>query len=254
MGFKKLICPICGNTFSSNAEFYSHIADHETQDAETESIRDVMTEGSDIVDEVINVLEMIKDFNEEHEGVAYIDITTMGNGTVTVSLDSDLEEFSDMYAYSGDCDCCWANDDDDDDDDNDCSNCDGDDCESCDCDKSGLDFFEFLDSLLGPVSEAKETKKDKTTSTSSSLEDFLRSEFNTTPTKPSDPDVNDIMAFMKSAVDPTEFISNPVGSFIKYSAKVDEYAKSKGVDTTNEKEYIEFLKKMGKELEKLKRE
>ena len=69
---KRLICPVCGAVFSSNAAFYSHINEHAKKDKENECIaKNVESDFQLIKAEFDEFLTILRNFNEAYSEFGY---------------------------------------------------------------------------------------------------------------------------------------------------------------------------------------
>lgn len=69
---KKLICPVCGAVFSSNAAFYSHINEHAEKDKENERIaKNVERDFQLIKAEFNEFIAVLRSFNEAYSKYGY---------------------------------------------------------------------------------------------------------------------------------------------------------------------------------------
>ena len=69
---KRLICPVCGAVFSSNAAFYSHINEHAEKDKENECIaKNVRNDFQLIKAEFNEFLTVLRSFNEAYSKYGY---------------------------------------------------------------------------------------------------------------------------------------------------------------------------------------
>jgi uncharacterized C2H2 Zn-finger protein len=106
---KRLICPVCGAVFSSNAAFYSHINEHAKKDKENECIaKNVESDFQLIKAKFDEFLTILRNFNEAYSEFGYDawinlddelvlstpDETTCGNcKTKPSSFEQFLEDF-----------------------------------------------------------------------------------------------------------------------------------------------------------------
>lgn len=69
---KRLICPVCGAVFSSNAAFYSHINEHAEKDKENERIaKNVENDFQLIKAEFNEFITVLRNFNEAYSEYGY---------------------------------------------------------------------------------------------------------------------------------------------------------------------------------------
>jgi uncharacterized C2H2 Zn-finger protein len=69
---KRLICPVCGAVFSSNAAFYSHINEHAKKDKENECIaKNVESDFQLIKAKFDEFLTILRNFNEAYSEFGY---------------------------------------------------------------------------------------------------------------------------------------------------------------------------------------
>lgn len=69
---KRLICPVCGAVFSSNAAFYSHINEHAKKDKENERIaKNVERDFQLIKAEFNEFITVLRNFNEAYSKYGY---------------------------------------------------------------------------------------------------------------------------------------------------------------------------------------
>ena len=69
---KRLICPVCGAVFSSNAAFYSHINEHAEKDKENERIaKNVERDFQLIKAEFNEFITVLRNFNEAYSKYGY---------------------------------------------------------------------------------------------------------------------------------------------------------------------------------------
>lgn len=69
---KRLICPVCGAIFSSNAAFYSHINEHAEKDKENERIaKNVERDFQLIKAEFNEFITVLRNFNEAYSKYGY---------------------------------------------------------------------------------------------------------------------------------------------------------------------------------------
>lgn len=69
---KRLICPVCGAIFSSNAVFYSHINEHAEKDKENERVaKNVESDFQLIKAEFDEFLAVLRSFNEAYSKYEY---------------------------------------------------------------------------------------------------------------------------------------------------------------------------------------
>lgn len=71
MGSKRLICPVCGAVFSSNAAFYSHIDECEEKNKENELAKNIESDFQLIKAELNEFITVLRNFNEAYSEYGY---------------------------------------------------------------------------------------------------------------------------------------------------------------------------------------
>lgn len=204
---KKLVCPICGDIFSSNGAFYDHISDHENDEELADAI---IEEAMDIKARFESLIADIGYFNDTYSKDGYkIEVTRKVNGDWSFCLNDNFKEGLPPADK--------------------CNNKCGDKCKCKDNKKDDIS------NLLNALDELSITTKKN----SKSFEDFLKENVANKPKKSNKSIDNiDISDFEKKVVEPfiedplffEKFFSNPFGIIIEIEKKFNNYVKSKGLD------------------------
>lgn len=222
--WKKLVCPICGNTFSSNTEFYAHISEHESEEVDKEAITEEM---QDIANTFEDFISLVNDFNNDYYDSGY---------GVEIEVNEDNVAMLELHFHTPDgeetCDC------------HSCATCEGEDCEDCDEDTSSLientykdltknseyaTLLEEIDKLFDKAAEGEKVKDIESIDISDAFDKLV---------------ANDSLSTF------VDFIFRPDELMNRLIDRIKDYASSKGVDITNKAEYDKFLERVNAEITK----
>jgi len=221
---KKLVCPICGDTFSSNAEFYAHISEHESDEIDREAITEEM---QDIAHALEDFISLVNDFNNDYNDSGYgVEIEVNEDNVATLELH--------FYTPNGEetCDC------------HSCATCEGEDCEGCDEDSSSsientyenltknseyATLLEEIDRLFSKAAEGEKVKDIESIDISDAFDKLVAND--------------SLSTFVDFIFKPDELINRLID-------RIKDYASSKGVDITNDSEYERFLERVNTEIAK----